>query len=210
MAKWEKEEKMCCLCKGKTGKNMDPGDKNWVCVGKEKNIINAYLNALIEGCKNYSNCPKAGVGNGTASKAPSASGTEGENKAENEKASKVENASGAENESGAENKSEDKVAPTPTPATADADAATASSTGKKVGNLECKKLVLEHYEKLYYCYIEGRKVRAKNISVISACIALVITVLACTLVPVIKDWNVVKTESTTKINIVESRNYGRE
>lgn len=194
---------MCCLCKGKTGKNMDPGDKNWVCVGKEKNIINAYLNALIEGCKNYSSCLKTGVGNGTASKAPSVSGTESENKAENEKASKAEKTSETKNASVDENASKDKVAPTSTPATAPA-------TVKKVGNLECKKLVLEHYEKLYYCYIEGRKVRAKNISVISACVALVITVLACTLVPVIKDWNVVKTESTTKINIVESRNYGRE
>ena len=206
MAKWEKEEKMCCLCKGKTGKNMDPGDKNWVCVGKEKNIINAYLNALIEGCKNYSSCPKTGVGNGTATKPSPASGTESKNKAENGKASKAGKTSEAENKSGAENESENKVAPTPTPATADV-AATASSTGKKVGNLECKKLVLEHYEKLYYCYVAGRKVRAKNISVISASVALIIIVLACTLVPVITDRNVVKNENTTKINIVESRNY---
>ncbi len=180
---------MCCPCKGKTGKNDDPGHKNWVCVGKEKNIINAYLNALIEGCKNYSSCSKAGVENGAATKPSSASGTKSEDKAKDEDASKNKDTSGIEN------------APANTPAPA---------TVKKVGNLECKRLVLEHYEKLYYCYVEGRKVRAKNISVISACIALVIVVLACTLVPVIKDWNVVKNESTTRINIVESRNYCRE
>ncbi len=179
------------MCKRKTVKNDNPGQKNWVCVGKEKNIINAYLNALIEGCKNYSSCSKAGVENGTATKPSSASGTGTVNKSNHEGA--------AENG----DPSKDKVAPATNPAVAPANV-------KKGGNLECKRLVLEHYEKLYYCYVEGRKVRAKNISVISACIALVIVVLACTLVPVIKDWNVVKNESTTRINIVESRNYCRE
>ena len=132
-------EKLSCSCEENTNSGCDCKTKNWVCRGKEKNIINAYLNALIRGCSKNSNCPGAGS-----------------------------------------------------------------------ENLECKKLVLEHYEKLYYCYVAERKVRAKKFSVLFAFLILVVTVLACTLVPNLINRNVVKTENTTKINIVESRNYGRE